>query len=148
MINFRKNTERVFGNEYRNVIVCVDSMDGNLFSGSYYSPYTACSRKFSCLFDLVYDVDCLLNEMGNVRSWRKSMITDDSDPAEPTDTAFAVSMRGRIATFRIMIVFRQNASWQGMITWIEGRDEESFRSILDMSLFMRSKCRDACENSI
>ena len=147
-MNFHRKAGRIFGDEYRNIIICVDRIDGNLLSGSYYSLYLSCSRSFSCLFDLIYGVEGLFNEMGNVRSWREVKVSDDLALREIPDTASSVSMRGKIATFRIRITFRQNASWQGMITWIEGRDEESFRSTLDMSLFMRNKCRYAYENSI
>ncbi|NLW65775.1 MAG: hypothetical protein GXY26_06040, partial [Clostridiales bacterium] len=44
--------------------------------------------------------------------------------------------------------FRQNASWQGVITWAEDRREESFRSALELVFLMDSalasdiKCYD------
>ena len=43
---------------------------------------------------------------------------------------------GAAATFAIRILFRQNASWQGSLKWIEGAQEESFRSVLEMILLM------------
>ena len=43
-----------------------------------------------------------------------------------------------IATFELEIIFRQNASWQGSVTWLEGRKEQSFRSVLELILLMDS----------
>ena len=41
-----------------------------------------------------------------------------------------------IATFIVKVIFRQGASWQGMLTWIEGEKEVSFRSALEMIKLM------------
>ena len=47
-----------------------------------------------------------------------------------------VSRTGKQATFAIRILFRQNASWQGSVTWLEGKSEQSFRSALELILLM------------
>ena len=49
--------------------------------------------------------------------------------------------RGEAATFALRILFRQNASWQGSITWLEGEAEQSFRSVLELILLMDSALR-------
>lgn len=50
----------------------------------------------------------------------------------PTD------MKGSEATFSINVLFRQNASWQGEITWEEGGMTESFNSELEMMMLIDS----------
>ena len=45
---------------------------------------------------------------------------------------------GELATFAVKILFRQHASWQGCVTWLEGRREQSFRSVLELILLMDS----------
>ena len=50
---------------------------------------------------------------------------------EPTDTR-----PGSKATFAVRLLFRQNASWQGSVRWVEGGQEESFRSVLELLLLM------------
>ena len=45
---------------------------------------------------------------------------------------------GALATFAVRLIFRQNASWQGSITWLEGEVEQSFRSVLELILLMDS----------
>ena len=44
--------------------------------------------------------------------------------------------RGALASFSIRLLFRQNASWQGILTWIEGGQEQYFRSVLELVLLM------------
>ena len=34
------------------------------------------------------------------------------------------------------IMFRQNSSWQGTVTWVDGKMEESFRSVLELIILM------------
>ena len=45
---------------------------------------------------------------------------------------------GRRATFAVRVLFRQNATWQGSVTWMEKNQEESFRSVLELLLLMNS----------
>ena len=45
-------------------------------------------------------------------------------------------LKGDKATFAVKILFRQNASWQGSITWLDGKMEQSFRSVFELILLM------------
>ncbi|MBQ3122632.1 MAG: hypothetical protein IJC14_00585 [Firmicutes bacterium] len=45
---------------------------------------------------------------------------------------------GKLATFNIKILFRQNASWQGLCGWLEGKQEQSFRSVLELFFLLHS----------
>lgn len=37
-----------------------------------------------------------------------------------------------IATFQINVMFRQNATWQGRLLWVDENMEASFRSVLEL----------------
>ena len=37
-----------------------------------------------------------------------------------------------IATFKVKVLFRQSASWQGKLSWGEGKQELAFRSALEL----------------
>ncbi len=39
--------------------------------------------------------------------------------------------------FILRVQFRQNATWQGNIEWLEGKKSRPFRSILEMSKLMQ-----------
>lgn len=45
---------------------------------------------------------------------------------------------GKLATFSVQILFRRNASWQGRITWMEGKKSCNFRSALEFMVLMNS----------
>ena len=47
-------------------------------------------------------------------------------------------LSGKLATFSVKILFRQNASWQGSLNWLEGESQESFRSVLELISLMDS----------
>ena len=41
------------------------------------------------------------------------------------------SQKGQKATFILQVKFRQNASWQGTIRWVEKKETVHFRSALE-----------------
>ena len=43
-----------------------------------------------------------------------------------------------IASFRLSVLFRQNASWQGNIQWMDDRAVTPFRSVLELVQLMDS----------
>ena len=66
------------------------------------------------------------------RSFGDSPVTLAQAP--PTEE----QLSGQTATFTNRVIFRQNASWQGSVTWLETKQEESFRSVLELLLLMNS----------
>jgi hypothetical protein len=46
--------------------------------------------------------------------------------------------REEVASFRIRIIFMQNASWQGTVYWEQGNEEQSFRSVFELLSLMDS----------
>ena len=47
-----------------------------------------------------------------------------------------MSHKGKLATFVVYIQYRQNATWQGDIVWVEQNTTRSFRSVLEMLKLM------------
>ena len=51
-----------------------------------------------------------------------------------------------MATFQLRVLFRQNASWQGSLIWVDQRMDAQFRSVLelvrlmDSALTMKEEC--------
>lgn len=44
--------------------------------------------------------------------------------------------KGGKATFTIQVQFRQNATWQGTLAWMENKKVQQFRSVLEMVKLM------------
>lgn len=45
-------------------------------------------------------------------------------------------------SFVIEIKSRENRTWQGTITWVEGKKQENFRSVLELIRLMDSTLAD------
>jgi len=50
-------------------------------------------------------------------------------------------------TFEISVRFRQNATWQGQIFWVEKNQVQNFRSVLEMLKLMDEALMDGSEKS-
>ena len=62
-------------------------------------------------------------------------------PPPPANAVISPTLKqqeGALATFALRIIFRQNSSWQGSITWLEAGREQSFRSVLELIFLMDS----------
>ena len=63
----------------------------------------------------------------------------------PPSTEFS---QGKLATFAIKIIFRQNTSWQGSILWLEWGEEQSFRSVLELIYLMDNALKKTAKQAV
>lgn len=138
---------RMWGNEYRTTMVCVDSYEAGECKGRLYNPSLPEGQKFQSLMDFLLKMERLLDGMNFPQSF--SAVRSFSGQVSPTvePPPGAESRRGRRATFGLRVLFRQNASWQGSVAWLEGGQEESFRSVLELLMLMHSAMEGETKNS-
>lgn len=138
---------KIRDNAYRVTLVCVDSRKGEPMAGRLYHPTLPGGRQFRTLMELLVTMEELLDEMQLPQSFTAKRSFGDPPAtlaqAPPTEE----QRSGQTATFAIRVVFRQNASWQGSVTWLEGKREESFRSVLELLLLMNSAVSGEKEES-
>ena len=127
---------KVWGNEYRTTIICVDSFNDGAISGRICTRING-TEVFHGVMQLLLRIDTLLDEMNLPQSFeaKREFGPVNHPHAAPMD---AENRQGCTATFAVKILFRQNASWQGSVTWLEGDREESFRSVLELLFLMNS----------
>ncbi len=125
-------TGRVYSKENSTATVCVDTCRGGVLSGRFYSRFTSEGRAFRCLTEFLREMEQSLD--GDADAYKSHMApsTADTDLAQPAVQASANMRIGEQATFLVRIMFRQNATWQGSVTWLEGKREQSFRSALEL----------------
>jgi len=130
--------DRVRGNEYRTTIVCVDSYDSGVLAGRFYNPYLKDGESFQSLTQFLVKMEHALDAMRLPQSFTTSRAF--APPPKPgTEMAPIPDLQeGLLATFAVRVIFRQNASWQGSVSWLEEGREESFRSVLELILLMNS----------
>jgi hypothetical protein len=129
---------RVRGNRYRTTIVCVDSYEGGLLSGRLHNPYWSGGKPFQGVLDLLAKQEELLDRMQLPQSFTTHRSFFPWTEQDDRESQVMGLPEGKEATFAIRILFRQNASWQGSLTWMEKGQEESFRSVLELLLMMQS----------
>jgi hypothetical protein len=129
-------------NEFRTTTVCVDAYDGGAMSGRIYNPNIQGAAEFANLTQLLMRMDGMLDEMNFPQSneAKRKFASVERQASSFVDTD---KRTGRVATFAVKVLFRQNASWQGSITWLEGEREESFRSVLELIFLMNSALENA-----
>ena len=120
----------------RTIMVYVDSYDEGVPKGHFHILANEEAVPFQSLSQLLLGINNSLDEENFPQAFtelRKFQI-----PRKPTDlTLPAVSQKkGLLGTFSIRLFFRQNASWQGVITWVENGSEEYFRSVLELIMLL------------
>ena len=128
---------RAWGDEFRTTTVCVDAYGGKVLRGRLYNSYWGVTE-FGSVMEFLLKMEELLDNMNFPQSFMAnrsfSQPTERAAHAPPGGEA----QTGKRATFAVRVIFRQNASWQGSVYWLEGRREESFRSVLELLMLMNS----------
>ena len=124
-----------FGEEYRTTLVCVDSYQDGVLKGRFYNPHMTAEQPFQSLTQFLQGMEATLETMDFPKAYtatRTFAPLPKAKDGEKTGTC----QPGALATFAVRILFRQNASWQGSVTWLEGKQEQTFRSALELILLM------------
>ena len=129
---------QIYDNSYRTTLICIDSYDDKIMQGRMYNTFLENGIEFVGAIGLLQNMERLLEQIKFPQAFSSARtFTGNTGQREPLPTDQNIRV-GRKATFAIRLLFRQNASWQGAVTWCEGRIEESFRSVLELLLLMDS----------
>ena len=131
-------TAKKYGNEYRSTLLCVDSYADSVLKGRYYNPSVEGGVVFGSTMELLLSMQEMLENAQFPQAFSKARTFADSGISafDAPDTQWAQT--GNLATFHVKVLFRQNSSWQGMIRWVDGKKEESFRSVLELLILIDS----------
>lgn len=133
-----------FGEEYRTTLVCIDSYQQGVPQGRFFNPYMKAEQSFLSLTQFLQGMESTLEQMDFPRAYT-TVRTFAPIPRQPSGPQLGQCQPGLQATFAVRVLFRQNASWQGTVTWLEGKREQTFRSVLELILLMGSamECQEA-----
>lgn len=134
--------------------VCVDSYDNKNIKGCFVNNYYGEEFSYNSTIELLFNMEELMNKIGSPKKYEKdrsfvydkkdSDIISNNNDNEPINRFVnsngfnEYNKKGKIATFYIKIRFRQNSSWQGSITWLEGGKTEDFRSVFELLKIINS----------
>jgi hypothetical protein len=117
--------------------ICIDGYDNGAVQGRLYSAFQDGALRFTSLMELVRMTNLVLDRAGiqateTQRSLQGTTVTP-AQTCEPSENWKQFRCpKGGLATFQVTIQFRQHASWQGRVLWLEGRRTENFRSGLEL----------------
>ena len=125
---------------YKTSMISVDSYDNRILTGRIFNPFLDADVPFHSTMELIKEMNALLQELQFPQSFFESReFRPAAEPSSKTSaSSVPVAQKGRLATFSLRVMFRQNSSWQGSLAWMEGKREESFRSVLELLLLIDS----------
>ncbi len=138
---------RMTANEYHSIVICVDGYDQHILRGRLYNPFLQGAVHFTGLMEFLLAVEHLLDEMNFPQPFAQVRSFRPQAKAREEIRRDNLEQRGERGTFVMKVIFRQNASWQGTVLWLEANREESFRSVLEFALLLNSALDEKGEGS-
>lgn len=119
------------------VNICVDQSIDDEMSGRLYHCYEKDYVKFSNSLQLIKLMESLFDQISFPQSSTESRYFVEPErkmvpkPAKVADQEEIIAHTGKAATFVVYVQFRQKATWQGEVTWVEQKITKQFVSTLE-----------------
>ncbi len=132
-------TTQVYGNNiFLTTIICIDEYVNKVPVGRIYNAYYENGVSFHGTIDLLLIVDAMLEDMKWPQAYSAHRFFRTPEEIHAPEKTAVDIKEGKEGTFSLRILFRQNSSWQGSLSWHEGGQEESFRSVFEMLILINS----------
>lgn len=135
--------DKIITNRSSTVIVQVDRADSD-FAGQVYSSFYGAGTDFRGVYGFLNVCEDLFDAMAcpqsavAERSFREKCAVANIKPAGVVEDMEKILKNNDKNTFVVNVLFRQNASWQGNIQWVNQNKTRSFRSTLELIKLMDS----------
>lgn len=114
-------------------VLCIDSYHNDVPVGRFYAGHSDTAYPFESVTRCLSAMEKVMDQAAAAGG--RPLF----DPlVRPPVSLQKSTPRGACGTFAMRVLFRQNGSWQGSVTWLEGRQEQSFRSVLELILLVDS----------
>lgn len=125
--------------EMRTSIIKVTSYKQKNIQGFLSNPYFGEKDVyFDNLVQLIFLIEDMLDDLNCPQRSMESRIFRKEGGEKIVSNAEVPELVCVLAHFKISILFRQNASWQGSIAWMDRAMESQFRSLLELITLMDS----------
>ena len=119
--------------------LCIDSYEYGIPEGRLFHPGLENGAfRFRSLTQLLLKIEELLDGMRPLQPLTAMRSFAPIYVLSPEEAALESSGIGALGTFLLRPIFRQHATWQGTVTWLEGGGEQNFRSVLELIVLMNS----------
>ena len=121
------------------ILLCVESYENGVPRGHMYLGQEG--QCFDSLTQLLLRAEQLLERSGEVQSFTIPRRFSIARPLGDEPCIAGELTRGKVATFEMRVLFRQHASWQGELLWLEKNTRQYFRSVLELITLLDSALR-------
>ncbi|RGD75351.1 hypothetical protein [Anaerofustis stercorihominis] len=125
-------------NEMKTSIVKIYAYDNNNLIGTLYNPYLKVEKKFLSTFNLLNLIEQTMDDMDYPQAINECRTFVDNKENKEELAIEELKEKEILATFNIKVLFRQNATWQGSIVWVEDNTVSQFRSVYELLVLMDS----------
>lgn len=124
--------------EMKTTYLKIYSYDGRNPLGILENSYYNKPLYFENLTALLILIETLLDELKNPQRFMEERHFNPENSRKLVEEAFREPpVQGKpMASFKLNILFRQNASWQGNLVWQEENAESPFRSALELIMLL------------
>ena len=133
---------KVVPEDMRTSVIRIYSYRDKNPQGTFYNLYYGKEIAFENLTRLLLLMEDMMDQMdcpqASVRSRRFGQTAKAPERASIAEQLLPRPDQEAIATFKVKVLFRQGASWQGRLSWTDAKTEVSFRSALEFVKLMDS----------
>lgn len=133
----------IHDNVFRTTVICVDSYEDRVLKGQFSNSFYNNGISFQSTIDFLMKMETMLEEMNWPQSFSSRRTFRTSEEGNKAVFSEPNIREGKLATFSLRILFRQNSSWQGTLYWHEKDQGESFRSVLELLTLLDSALWEA-----
>lgn len=126
--------------EMKTSVIKVTSYENREMVGVLLNPFFEQEVHFTGITQLIFLVEQLLDNLNFPQKGMQPRVFLRDGEREPSlpEQASEQDVGPILASFRLNVLFRQNASWQGSLVWMEEKMEAQFRSVLELIYLMDS----------
>lgn len=125
--------------EMRTSIVTVTSYENKNMQGFLSNPYFGEKEiYFQNVVQLIFLIEDMLDDLNCPQRSMESRIFRSESGEKVSASMTPPENAQTLAHFKISVLFRQNASWQGSLAWMDRSMESQFRSVLEFITLMDS----------
>lgn len=138
------NTRPVTGMMAR-MLICVNSHGDGKMGGYLYNQFLPERFVFHDVVQLIEEMDNIFNTISFPQAFLSTRTFGDKktikSPFQKEGVRYMpqkdmINEQGKKGTFMVSVQFRQNATWQGTIVWMDEEKKQHFRSALEMLKLM------------
>ena len=133
--------------------VAVDGQEAGRLFGSIYSQRLKEPLAFQNTEELLLLIEDLLDTQDFPRAFQRKRTfagknpqiipsripMSEEDERENMDLETVNQAKGKMSTFALNVITRQNTSWQGYLDWLDGSDRQAFNSDLELLSMISEK---------